>query len=67
MIEEYTKELSVICDKTAGATISGHDLLEGSVTRVTYSNGVKIYINYGETAAKADGLSIDAMSYIVTD
>ena len=66
-IEEYAKELSAIAEKTAGAVITSHDLLDGSVTRVTYSNGVKIYINYGETAANADGISLDAMSYRVTE
>ena len=66
-IEEYAKELSAIAEKTAGAVITAHDLLDGSVTRVTYSNGVKIYINYGETAANADGISLDAMSYRVTE
>ncbi len=66
-IEEYAKELSAVCDMTKGAMITAHDMLEGQITRVTYSNGVRIYINYGETAAAADGISIGAMSYVVTD
>ncbi|MBO7354023.1 MAG: hypothetical protein J6U61_07195 [Lachnospiraceae bacterium] len=66
-IKEYADELSAIADKTAGAVITGHDLLDGSVTRVTYSNGVRIYINYGETPAGADGVTLDAMSYAVIE
>ena len=66
-IEEYSKALSDISAKTAGATIAAHDMLENGVTRVTYSNGVKIYINYGESTAEADGMSIGSMSYIVAE
>ena len=66
-IRDWYGELGAINAKTAGATIKGHDLLENSVTRVTYSNGTVIYINYGETAAEADGRTIEAMSYVVTE
>ncbi len=64
-IEEYTKALKDLYEKTGGATITAHDMLENGITSVTYSNGVKVYINYGEANASADGMSIEAMSYIV--
>ncbi len=65
-ISGYADELSALNKKIAGATISRHTI-EGKVTTVTYSNGVKVYINYGDTAAEADGMTIGAMSYVVVD
>lgn len=62
-IIEYDKALKEVYNATAGATISGHDNMDNGVTVVTYSNGVKIYINYTENAATVDGHSIDGMSY----
>ena len=32
---------------------------------VTYSNGVKVYINYGAQTADVDGVTIKSMSYEV--
>ncbi len=64
-IIKYCEELSAVSKLTEGAFITGHDLLDGSVTRVTYDNGVKIYINYGETATVADGITLDSMTYKV--
>lgn len=46
-----------------GATMINHEILNENVRKVTYDNGVVIYINYGTEAQKADGLEIPAMSY----
>ena len=35
--------------------------------KVTYSNGVRFYINYGEQTAAADGFTIEPMSYIIVE
>ena len=47
----------------SGATMINHEILDNAVRKVTYDNGVVIYINYGEETQKADGLEIPAMSY----
>ena len=47
----------------SGATMINHEILDNAVRKVTYDNGVVIYINYSEDAQKADGLEIPAMSY----
>ncbi|MBQ7780993.1 MAG: hypothetical protein IJ405_03105 [Lachnospiraceae bacterium] len=47
----------------SGATIVDHEIMDNDVRKVTYDNGVIIYINYSETTQKADGLEIPAMSY----
>ena len=40
---------------------------KNKITVVTYDNGVKVYLNYGDTAAQADGYTIEAMSYKVVE
>ena len=63
-IEEYTKELKSINDKVKDATITSHDIF-GSAVRVIYSNGVKIYVNYGETEVSVDGIVLAPMTYVL--
>ena len=47
----------------SGAMIVNHEILDGGVRKITYDNGVTIYINYGSETQKADGMEIPAMSY----
>ncbi|MDE5802299.1 MAG: hypothetical protein K2I22_05195 [Lachnospiraceae bacterium] len=47
----------------SGAMIVDHEILGGGVRKVTYDNGVIIYINYGSETQKVDGMEIPAMSY----
>ena len=63
-IEEYTVELKAVAEAVADAYIISHEI-EGDARRVEYSNGVRIYLNYGETAAVIDGMELEAMSYRV--
>ncbi len=63
-IEEYTKELKSINDKVKDATITSHDIF-GSAVRVIYSNGVKIYVNYGENEVTVDGVKLAPMTYSI--
>ncbi len=64
-IVQYTTELKAVNEAVAGAVITGHEILEGGVRKVTYSNGVRIYLNYSSAARTVDGVSIDTMSYKV--
>ena len=64
-ISEYHKQFSEIAALTEGSFIMKHEQLGNGLNKVTYDNGVVIYVNYGSAAAEADGLSIDAMSYKV--
>ncbi|MBR4501196.1 MAG: hypothetical protein IKP22_04830 [Clostridia bacterium] len=45
-----------------GASIVAHDMA-GDITRVTWSNGVKVYLNYGETAGEMDGVALEPMTW----
>ncbi|MCR4586937.1 MAG: hypothetical protein K5682_00890 [Lachnospiraceae bacterium] len=65
-IAQYNRELSELSHITDGAVIEQHEILEKDLVKVTYSNGTKIYINYGSGEKEADGISIPSMSYEVS-
>lgn len=46
----------------SGAQIIGHEL-SGDVRKITYDNGVVIYINYSDETESMDGKTFPAMSY----
>lgn len=46
-----------------GQTIVSHTICTEDVRRVDYENGVIVYVNYGESDAEADGISIPARGY----
>lgn len=47
----------------SGSMMVGHEIMDNSVRKVTYDNGVVIYINYSSESQTADGVEIPAMSY----
>ncbi|MCM1262062.1 MAG: DUF5696 domain-containing protein [Butyrivibrio sp.] len=47
----------------SGAVMTDHQILTEGVRKVTYDNGVTIYLNYNKEPVQADGLEIPAMSY----
>lgn len=49
--------------QVSGAAMVNHEILESGVRKVTYDNGVIIYINYDNEIKQADGLEIPAMWY----
>jgi hypothetical protein len=63
-IVEYYDSLKEVYDQTANAVISNYERLNG-VTKVTYDNGIVIYVNYQDKVANIDGLTIDKLSYKV--
>ena len=44
------------------STITGHEILSSGIRKVTYDNGVVIYINYSNSEITADGKTIPAKS-----
>ncbi|HWT73223.1 MAG TPA: DUF5696 domain-containing protein [Mobilitalea sp.] len=64
-IETYAKELKSVNDAVQGALIIGHEHMDNGVTKVSYDNGVTIYINYSDNDQPVDGYTIGAMSYKV--
>ena len=64
-IVSYGKELKALNDSLKGACIVGHEVLEGGITKVTYDNGARVYVNYDSVPKSVDGVSVDAMNYLV--
>lgn len=64
-IAEYDAALRELAQKTEDANILRHEVLSEGFVKVTYSNGVVIYVNYTENACTADGQTVEALSYLV--
>ena len=62
-IAEYDAALRALAQKTGDACITDHEILDNGLVKVTYDNGVKIYVNYTESKLSADGLTVQALSY----
>lgn len=48
-----------------GAAMTDHRILDNNVRAVTYSNGVTIYINTGNSEQSVDGVTVPAKSYTI--
>ncbi len=48
-----------------GATISEHKSVAPGIVRVTYDNGVKIYVNYNSDASTVDGVNVPGLDFAV--
>lgn len=66
-VVDYDKKLRGLADKVGSACISNHEILGNGVTKVTYDNGVVVYVNYSDTAATVDNINVDALSFEVGD
>ena len=64
-VPEFYTEYENFYESVKGATIESHELYErdDNLRIVTYSNGVKVYINYGDEVAEIEGVSVDALDY----
>lgn len=56
-------EVNEALQHVSGQMITGHEILENGVRKVTYSNGVAYYINTSGEEKEADGIVIPARSY----
>lgn len=62
LIAAYYPVFRELAEQTAGAFIVDHSR-DGEVATVTYSNGYRVYVNYGHQAANRDGVTIAPQSY----
>ncbi len=58
----WYRELAPLHELIDGASITAHDVV-GDMTRVTWDNGVKVYINYGDDAGELDGVALESMTW----
>jgi len=47
----------------AGSYMVDHEIFDNGVRKITYSNGVSIYINYDDEALVAEGVEIPSLGY----
>lgn len=64
-IAEYDEELRALAKQTENSYIISHEITDEGVRKVTYDNGVVIYVNYTGNDIDIDGLTVEAMSYKV--
>ncbi|MCC8167882.1 MAG: DUF5696 domain-containing protein [Clostridiales bacterium] len=64
-IVEYDTELRELAELTEGAYIINHEKTDEGVVKVTYDNGVVIYVNYEDEDIEVDGITVGAESYKV--
>lgn len=62
--QEYAACLALY-NATEGSPIVEHERLMPEVFRVTYENGVRCYVNYGEEAARVDGVAVPGLDYVL--
>lgn len=66
MMGDYYHHIKAVYSQTAGAMIDDY-VRQGQVTKVSYDNGVHVYINYSESELNMDSETIAAMSYKVVN
>lgn len=62
-IIDYDKQLRELNTVLGDANIIKHETMDNGVKVVTYSNGIKVYVNYTEAQQTVDGVTVEAMSY----
>lgn len=60
---EYYKEYQPLLQKIYNSTITEHKELKTNVMLTSYSNGVKVIVNYSGDAVDIDGTTIEAYSF----
>ena len=63
-IKERYQVVKAYGEAVGDATITAHSR-ENGVATTTYSNGVKVIINYNDAAVTVNGTTVDAMSYAI--
>ena len=62
MIPQWYAELKQLHEIIGKAQITGHTF-DGDMVRVEWSNGVKVYVNFGGSDGVMDGIAVEKTSY----
>lgn len=62
-IVKTVAEYEELFNSVKGATISNHEI-NGDVRITTFDNGVKVYVNYGESAETVNGVTVPALGFV---
>lgn len=64
-IETVYNKVNTALKEVEGAMISEHKVLAEGVVRVTYDNGVKIYINYNSAEVTVDNIKVAGLNFAI--
>ena len=64
---ELYREFSAFYRAVGQAKPVSHEILTSEVRKVTYDNGITLYVNYGRTDARWDDETIPALGYLVRE
>ena len=64
LIPAWYQELKALHDQLGKAEITDH-VYDGDLVRVTWSNGVRVYLNFGEKPGEMDGIALEGGTYKV--
>ena len=62
---EVYQEVNAVLRQVAGETMTDHEILSNGLRKISYSNGIVIYVNHSDHDLTADGVAIPAMGYTV--
>lgn len=63
---EFYAAVKPVQEQIKGATIDSHRRVTADVAETTYSNGVVVYVNYGDADYAVGGVQVPAQGYTVT-
>ena len=66
-IAELYKEYEAFAGKVANSNIAMHETPAEKLVKVTYDNGVTVYVNYNDTSVTVDGKELVAKSYLLVE
>lgn len=66
MIPRWNEELTALHEVLGRAQIVDH-VFQGELVRVEWSNGVRVYVNFGSIEAEMDGVTVAPLSYTVLE
>ena len=64
---EGWQQLSDLLEKVQDSAIADHQILSETMRKTVYENGVCVYVNYGYEDGAADGITVPARSFQVTE
>ena len=59
------KELRPLLKKISGSLITGHGITASGLTETIFDNGVRVYVNYGDTAVTENGVTVEPLGFTV--
>lgn len=65
-IESAYAEYAAFWALTKDARVRNHEIVKNGLRRVTWDNGVTVYVNYRSQDEEIDGLTVPAQGYLVT-